>query len=130
MKTLIKSLVLIIIALLFLCASCKKEEPTPEPDIIEGIDIFHCYTDYVESITGPCMRIGDSNWDFYAINGWYCQYGFNSNAFTLQLADSMRHHLISFEMPVKPVEPEVFFQKGVQEIDYYIFILPALMCKG
>ena len=114
MKNLFKILGLTVCMLLLL-ATCKKDEPTEEPHVgCEGCMII-CYTEHVVSITDSNLQIVDSIYSFNRIVGEYCPHVEN-NIFFLNLSNSYTD-VVNFKISIEKMEPEVFFQKGVYEID-------------
>ena len=123
MKALVK-LFSLVVCMVLLCTTCNKIKPEPEEESYPlGLDrdttIGFLYTEIVESNTNSYFQIGDSVYNFNSVEGLYYFDGYkNTNVFCLSFSDTLiSGTFFRFEMFTEVIQPEVFFQKGIQKID-------------
>ena len=130
MKNIVTKLVglVFLFSVCILCTTCNKTEQEKEPKIHVGID-NRCYTNIIKCATNSQFQVGDSLYFFDSIEGIYCNnYLFQKNVFEIELVNSLRSVQIDslsiykndkvwLSIFTKMMEPEVFFQKGIWEID-------------
>ena len=115
MNTLLK---FIIVCSFVLYTSCKTNEPNENP-IHEGV-IPYPYTEMVINRTSSYFQVCDSIYNFNQLNGCYYYSPFHKkNLFYVTLFDSLKksYNHVGFEMFTDNIQTEIFFQKGITEIN-------------
>lgn len=111
------SLIIVTVCIGFF-ATCHKKEPDKAP----VIDDF-CYTNVIQSFTNTNVQIGDTIYHLNCMEGSYCYNStLNKNVFYFSLSDSSEYFLynynpVSVRVLTEAMKPEIFFQKGVIQID-------------
>ena len=115
MKGLVKIFSLSVCVVL-LSTNCKKRRCECEKEMEND---YYCYTDYVGNLANSQVQVGDTVYYFDAMEGYYCYtprfdkntFGFFMNSFNY-LQNPIRVSILTEKMA-----PEIFFQKGILEID-------------
>ena len=112
MKTSLKLFWVTVCIILLFVACEKKNEPKKEPNGCGGC-IIPCYISSMDSTTNHYVQVGDSTYNFHSVGGKYC-----GDCFVLHLSSSVPpYNVITFLIFTEKIEPEIFFQKGILEIN-------------
>jgi hypothetical protein len=119
MKTLVK-LFSLSVCIILLCTSCHKKKIDKESEIHVGLS-YSPLTCNVESSTNSYIQVSDSVYNFNSIEGMYYSHKPTSNnyVFNIGLKDTERRSspFITFDIFTEVMDPELFFQKGIFEIN-------------